>query len=186
MSPSGRSRTIRAVADPAVVADAQPSGAPPRPAWAARTARPTDPLVAAVLAWAFPGAGHAFLARRRKALLVGGAVAATYLAGLAVGGLDTVSATREPIWFIGQAFGGLLTLLTVAVSSPPHPVPPSAGLEAGTLYTCVASLLNFMLVLDAAGTAAKDLKPPKEESPTPGGEPGRPVEGRVEGAVPIP
>lgn len=175
------------MAEPAASAEAirgaEPPDAAPRPA---RRVRATDPLVAAVLAWAVPGAGHAFLARRRKALLTGGAVAATFLAGLALGGLDTVSPTREPIWFIGQAFGGLLTLLAVAVSPAPHPVPPSAGLEAGTLYTCVASLLNFMLVLDAAGTAAKDLKPPKEEPPAAGGEPGSAVGGRVEGAVPVP
>ena len=144
-------RTIRAV-------DAQADSSGPNP-MAGSGGGTGDPIVAGLLAWLVPGLGHLYLGRLPKALLLGGSVCVVFLAGMLIGGYGVVSWTHKPYWFVGHAFGGTCTGLAWLLGRPHLAADPTAAHELGLLYTCVASLCNFLLVLDAASTAVRDRRP---------------------------
>lgn len=64
------------------------------------------PLLALLLAWILPGAGHYYIGRRLRGVVIGLAVAATFWAGMAIGGVMTVDAQGERWWFIADMFTG--------------------------------------------------------------------------------
>ena len=64
-------------------------------------------LLAAGLAWLIPGAGHAFLGRGKRGIIIFVTIAATFWAGVAMGGAMTCDARYERWWFITQTFTGI-------------------------------------------------------------------------------
>jgi hypothetical protein len=62
--------------------------------------------VAAVLAFALPGAGHAYLGETRRALLIGGGVLGMFFGGVLIGGIDVVDKREDFVWFLGQSLVG--------------------------------------------------------------------------------
>lgn len=64
------------------------------------------PLLALLLAWILPGAGHWYIGRRLRGVVIGATVAATFWAGVALGGVLTVDAQGERWWFLADMFTG--------------------------------------------------------------------------------
>ncbi len=64
-------------------------------------------FLAAGLAWLVPGAGHAFLGRGKRGIIIFVTIAATFWAGVAMGGAMTCDARYERWWFITQMFSGV-------------------------------------------------------------------------------
>ena len=64
-------------------------------------------IVAAGLAWLVPGAGHAFLGRGKRGIIIFVTIAVTFWAGVAMGGKMTCDARYERWWFITQTFTGV-------------------------------------------------------------------------------
>jgi len=69
------------------------------------------PLIALLLAWLVPGAGHAYLGRTRRAVIIFLTVSATFWAGVAMGGVMTVDHQAERWWFIAEMFTGVHGLI---------------------------------------------------------------------------
>lgn len=74
-----------------------------------RGKEPFQPL-AALLALAFPGAGHLYLGYPRRALAIAAGVLGLFAGGVFIGGIDCVDRKEDPIWFAGQALVGPLAL----------------------------------------------------------------------------
>jgi len=144
-----------------------------------------DPL-AAILALAFPGAGHWFLGERKRAVLIAAGVLGLFFSGLLVGGIDVVDSKEDRWWFVGQALVGPVAFATdyvhqnrikgidprtgVLRSANPDetrdgsgrlapalggqrpPATKSLGKmnELGTLFACIAGMMNLIVALDAA------------------------------------
>lgn len=70
------------------------------------------PLLALFLAWAIPGAGHAYLGRRRRGAIVFVMIGATFWAGVAMGGVLTVDHYQERWWFVADMFTGVHGLVS--------------------------------------------------------------------------
>jgi hypothetical protein len=89
--------------------------------------------VAVLLAWVFPGLGHAYLGRRSTALLYALIVTATFL--------------------LGESFevsgAGLLNLAARFLSSNPGGTILAPTYEYGCAYLLTAGLMNLLLMLDA-------------------------------------
>lgn len=114
------------------------------------TARPGGILVAPLLAWLVPGAGHVYLGRRGRGIaffcIV---VAATVLGTLLDGNLYRVQ-PGHPLTILGtfaavgmgSAYGLLRFVLAYAgdIAAP--------GYEYGTAFLLTAGLMNWLLVLD--------------------------------------
>lgn len=122
----------------------------------AHPAAPRAAWLAAGLALFFPGLGHLYLGRRRRAAVFAGVILAAILLGVLLhGNLWTPIQGRPLTWLAtlgtmgmglpyfvllrGLAYGGDIT---------------SAGYEYGTAFLLGAGLMNLLLVLDAWDVAA--------------------------------
>ncbi|HDZ22584.1 hypothetical protein LCGC14_0284040 [marine sediment metagenome] len=67
---------------------------------------PPNFLLAAVLAWLVPGAGHAYIGRTKRGLIIFFTIGATFWAGIAMGGVLTCDARYERWWFAAEMMTG--------------------------------------------------------------------------------
>ncbi len=70
------------------------------------------PLLALLLAWLVPGAGHAYLRRPVRAAFIFVVIGATFWAGVAMGGVMTVDHRAQKWWFAAQTFTGAHALVS--------------------------------------------------------------------------
>lgn len=70
-----------------------------------------DP-VGAILAFAFPGAGHWYQGEHRRAVLLAIGILGLFFGGLLIGGIDVVDSRHDRLWFVGQVLVGPVALGT--------------------------------------------------------------------------
>ena len=137
-----------------------------------------SPIAALVLAWAIPGAGHAYAGRWGKAALFFGCIVGLLVAGMIIGG-GTVIIHRDTqghieLWWMAQmGAGGPTVALTpiseyLAARAGPD-IYANRFREVGTLYAAVAGFLNVLVMMDAYVKLAyphrrRDDEEEKEES----------------------
>ncbi len=117
----------------------------------AETARRVHPAVAAALAWIFPGLGHAFLGRRKTALLYAAIVTVTFLLGLSFEGRLYTIERSQPLTILATfavSGAGVLNLAARFLSDNPGGTILSATYEYGCAYLLTAGLMNLLLMLD--------------------------------------
>lgn len=118
--------------------------------------RPGTVIPACALAWLAPGAGHLYLGRRSKGLVLMGAVGALFVLGVGMG-------ARLQMYFgLDDPLALLRSLAQVGIGLP-YFVARSLGFGAGSVtavtheygntFTEVSGLLNVLLILDAHDTA---------------------------------
>ena len=121
--------------------------------------------------WLIPGLGHWLLGRRGKALFFLVAIWGTFLAGWVLSDYRAVFWKKDRIATYGQLGMGLPTTPLLLVGEPlterlglrdfEEPLYEPTGLsenllphyDVGALYTCVAGLMNLVVVLSAASLA---------------------------------
>ena len=116
---------------------------------AGRTARP---WIAVLLAWLFPGLGHAYLGRRRTAIVYALVVTATFLLGMSVQGRLYTIEPGQPLSILATfaVFGaGLLNVAGRVLSENPGGAVLAVTYEYGCAYLLTAGLMNLLLMLDA-------------------------------------
>ena len=64
------------------------------------------PLVALVLAWLIPGAGHVYIGRKVRGIIIFVTIAATFWSGIAMGGVMTVDRDYERWWYMADMLTG--------------------------------------------------------------------------------
>ena len=117
-----------------------------------------SPVAALVLAWAIPGAGHAYGGSWGKAALFFGCIVGLLVAGMIIGG-GTVIIHRDTqghieLWWLAQMGAGGPTVALTPVSEY-LAARAGAGIyanrlrEVGTLYAAVAGFLNVLVMMDA-------------------------------------
>ncbi len=65
------------------------------------------PLLALGLAWLVPGAGHVYLGRVRRGIILFVVIGAMFWAGIAMGGVMTVDYHKQRWWFVAEMFSGI-------------------------------------------------------------------------------
>lgn len=113
-----------------------------------------DPGKALLLAWLVPGAGHWYAARRRRAILYAVAVIGTFLAGIWMGGVATVSITVHKWAFLLQLFDGPIAMATAIASRAAETAhqagpAPSRLTDLGLTFTLVSAAFNVLVMADA-------------------------------------
>ncbi len=129
-----------------------PAVAPPPPRKSGATA-----LLAALLAWIFPGLGHFYLRRPRTAALYAAIVTATFLLGLSFQGRLYSPEPGQPLTILAtfaEYGAGLINLAARMVSTNPNGSILSVTYEYGCAYLLTAGLMNLLLMLDAYDIAA--------------------------------
>ena len=108
-------------------------------------------LLAMILAFLLPGAGHFYLGYRRRAAAFFAIVFFMFMIGLLVdGNLYTFAESRQALLRILASIGsmGAGILYFIARSMGPHGDVTSLTYEYGTTFTLTAGLMNLLLVLD--------------------------------------
>ncbi len=140
-------------------------------------------IILAVSGWAVPGLGHIFRGEKLKGAIFCVTLLGCFLAGQIMSEFHAVSEREHEFAFWAQIGVGLPTLcfnfydrhygesdesgqnlLLHEYHPPPREVPPL--LDCGIMYTCVAGLLSFVLVVDLLFPL---LKPPPERGKGKGG-----------------
>ena len=120
------------------------------------------PLLAWILGWLVPGAGHWYIGQRDRGAVLAGTLVGCFLAGVLLGGRGTVT-DAHPEFLALQCGAGLPAAAAWAVSTPDPADVPVSRRDLGMLYTLVPALLNLVVAMDAAARAVGG---------NPGGEPG--------------
>jgi uncharacterized protein DUF6677 len=118
----------------------------------AEAVRRGNRAVAVLLAWIFPGLGHAYLGRRRTALLYALIVTVTFLLGLSFEGRLYTIERSQPLTILATfavSGAGLLNMAARFLSSNPGGTILSPTYEYGCAYLLTAGLMNLLLMLDA-------------------------------------
>lgn len=94
------------------------------------------PIIALGLAWLVPGAGHIYLGRVRRGAIIFVTIAATFWAGIGIGGVMTVDPRNERWWFVAEMLSGIHGVVgwqleerafkDLKISEPPPPQQASA------------------------------------------------------------
>lgn len=110
--------------------------------------------VAGSLAWLVPGAGHIWLRRPLRGLLLGGAVWTMFAVGLGLGGhlfniLDTSTGALSQVFGFFNLGTGALYLISWAIDVGFAEYADRATYEYGNTFLMVAGLLNYLTMLDA-------------------------------------
>jgi TM2 domain-containing membrane protein YozV len=116
-----------------------------------------NPWAAAALAWVFPGLGHAYLGRPRRALIYAAIVSAMFALGLSFQGRLYSIQNGQPLTMLATfaVYGaGLLNLAARLFSSNPSGSVLAVTYEYGCAYLLTSGLMNLLLVLDAYDIAA--------------------------------
>ncbi|HEY6065395.1 MAG TPA: DUF6677 family protein [Thermoanaerobaculia bacterium] len=119
--------------------------------------RRAHPLVAALLAWTFPGLGHFVLGRRKTALAYAAIVTVTFLLGLSFEGRLYTIDRSQPLTILATfavSGAGLLNIAARLLSDNPGGTILAPTYEYGCAYLLTAVLMNLLLMLDAWDIAA--------------------------------
>ena len=111
-----------------------------------------SPLVAAALAWVFPGLGHLYLGKRRLALAYAAIVVTTFLLGLSFEGRLYTVEQGQPLTILATFAvhgAGLPPIAARAFLDNPGGSILSVTFEYGCSYVLTAGLMNLLLMLDA-------------------------------------
>jgi TM2 domain-containing membrane protein YozV len=150
--------------------------------------RQTPPIaiLATLLAWLIPGAGHVYAGRMARGIIIFVVVGATFWTGVALGGIKTVDQQAERYWFFAQMVTGVHGLTgwqrqrgtQEAIASDNAKYANAASPENITLvapvdtvaraYSGVAGLLNLLCIFDATilallGSSGEPPKPARKE-----------------------
>lgn len=116
-----------------------------------------NPWAAAALAWVFPGLGHAYLGRPRRALFYAAIVTIAFLLGLSFQGRLYSIQSGQPLTVLATfaVYGaGVLNLAARIFSGNPSGSVLAVTYEYGCAYLLTSGLMNLLLVLDAYDIAA--------------------------------
>ncbi|MEW6131458.1 MAG: DUF6677 family protein [Acidobacteriota bacterium] len=121
--------------------------------------------LALVVAWLIPGAGHLVLGKYGRAAMFFLTITAAFMIGLALHGRlfwplqPTVENSSSPdfvsfLWFFAQIGTGLCYLFCYALGINTIPTPNAPTYEYANALTCLAGLLNYLVIHDVFDIAA--------------------------------
>jgi hypothetical protein len=121
--------------------------------------------LAIVASWLVPGAGHLVLGKYGRALTFFLTITAAFIIGLALHGRlfwpfqPTTETSSSPdfvsfLWFFAQIGTGICYLVCYALGIGTTALASAPTFEYGNAMTCLAGLLNYLVMHDAFDIAA--------------------------------
>jgi TM2 domain-containing membrane protein YozV len=154
-----------------VPADAEDKAAPP-------AVERVSPWLPCFLAWLFPGLGHLYLGKRRRAIVFCLVVLAAFTLGLGSSGCSSLIDGEQPLSYLAtfdnlalgplDVVGRLVTFGSLAYRLPLNPADPRRAVlsdrlrtrvrhvtyEYGNTFLLTAGLMNILLILDVFDIAS--------------------------------
>lgn len=131
-------------------------------------------ILPAVAAWVVPGLGHVLLGDTRRGVILGVTIGTLWFGGLLLGGVGVFDWDTNRLGGLGQMLIGPSIVLdyyhqrietrfiTGGLDPASHPFyePPIGRMqEQGVLYTAMAGLLNFLVIIDVVYREAGEKTP---------------------------
>ena len=118
---------------------------------ASSSAEPATRLLVVLAAWLVPGAGHLWLGRRQKGLILLVTLPLMFLTGIWLHGRIFPFEFSDPLVGLGAvANAGIgLTWFVVRAIDAGHGLVTASTYEYGNTFMIAAGLLNFLVMLDA-------------------------------------
>ena len=113
---------------------------------------------AVFVAWLLPGAGHWYLQKRQRAVIIFCAINITFLLGLYLGGIEMIDPHNDSAWFCAQLLSGLAGLISMLAQNPDVLAGYGHGVDLGQVYSGVAGLLNVICIMDVLVSTGRKLK----------------------------
>ena len=116
--------------------------------------------VALILAWVVPGCGHLYLGKRGKAVIFFVIIVGTFIYGMWLSDFQNVNPARYDKHFFAQVFAGVPAVAAFVWERYDNSVVDEGQQTFGIsfVYTCVAGLLNLLVIVDAAFMGGKGGK----------------------------
>ena len=128
------------------------------PATAAEHTPSSSLVLLCAASWAIPGAGHLWLGRRRKGLILLVALTLMFAIGLALHGQLVPPSAITGVFDLSEPLAGLMCVADLGIGAP-YFVASVLGFGAGNVravtyeygntFLIVAGLLNYLVVIDA-------------------------------------
>lgn len=152
-------------------ADTEDIAAPP-------ALRRVSPWLPCFLAWVFPGLGHLFLGKRRRAIVFCLVVLAAFTLGIGSSGCSSIIDGEQPLSYLAtfdnlalgplDFVGRLVTFGSLSYRLPVNPADPrrreltdrmrtrvkNVTYEYGNTFLLTAGLMNILLILDVFDIAS--------------------------------
>ena len=116
--------------------------------------------LAVLLAWVMPGCGHFYLGRRGKAVIFLVMITGAFVYGMWLSDFQNINPYRYNKAFIAQVFSGAPAVAGLIIQQH-HTIIVDEGpqiFDVSFVYTCIAGLLNLLVIIDAGFIAAKGGK----------------------------
>lgn len=132
-------------------------------------------LLAAFLAWIWPGLGHISLGEKKRGVYIMIGVLFLFFCGVLVGGFDAVDrlSGSDRLWFYAQGLCGPIAFAADFVNqnyikqlpAPDQLRTQSLGRvnEMGTLFIALAGLMNLIVIIDALHFIPRRQVAPKSD-----------------------
>jgi TM2 domain-containing membrane protein YozV len=116
--------------------------------------------LALILSWVVPGCGHLYLGKRVKAIIFFVLIVGAFFYGMWLSDFNNVSPARYKLAAVAQAFSGFPAVAGLAIDQTKRGVINEGPqiFDVSLVYTCVAGLLNLLVVIDAIFLASKGDK----------------------------
>jgi hypothetical protein len=126
------------------------------------------PATMAIWSWIVPGSAHARLGQRDKGMLLGACVLVVFVLGMWFSRGHAVDRELLAAWWLGDVLFGSGTLFASLVTAPMHYESVPSEHDLGFALTCVAGLMNLIVMIDAYTIAEERIDPtPVEPLSTP-------------------
>ena len=106
-------------------------------------------LIAGLLAWCMPGAGHFFLKEKKRAAIICAVIVLTFCTGLYVGSIGVIDPIQSKPWYAAQILTSPIVLVLGHLTAPGGYSVYGRPNEIGQIYTSIAGLLNLLCIVDA-------------------------------------
>lgn len=136
-------------------------------------------VIQLVFSWLVPGAGHWLKGNYKKAVFFFVIINFTMLLGIYLADFRDIHAYENPFYFLGRfGSGWVIMFLTLLTGFTPLSGTRTDLFEVGSLYICVASLLNLLVMMNISA----QVKTGPEAEKTPAVQPAddtRPIGGAL-------
>ncbi|HEX42151.1 MAG TPA: hypothetical protein ENN81_08835 [Phycisphaerales bacterium] len=106
-------------------------------------------IIAGLLGWAIPGAGHFYIGERVRAAVIFVTVVLTFTVGLWVGSVGVIDPVHGKLPYAGQIMNSPAVAAIGHLTRSGHYPVYGRPNEIGQIYTSISGLLNLLCIVNA-------------------------------------
>ena len=106
-------------------------------------------LIGGLLGWLIPGAGHALLREKKRAIIIFVTILVTFCIGVFIGSIGVINPVGAKPWYVAQIMNSPMVAALGYLTATRGYVVFGWPNEIGQIYTSTAGLLNLLCIVNA-------------------------------------